>query len=326
MKKHYFGLLAAVGMAVTLALPQETFAARKIWLERQQQEQAYVSTISPADPEAQEILALLQIELQATDPVWSDQDFIALVTKYKDIRRQGIDLIGEAAELVLQAFELDELGERIDDERFQDAFALNEYERQQQEELKAYIKENIEAFKQDPDAFLEGFLNSFQGYEDEYFYEYDEYAPYAYGYADPYEPVEAGRVVWLYDDSYNPLESEMTVTWRQTYGPDVTWLNTTSTKDVAFIMPDLSGTDSYLAFEVTADNGSGTSTYEVYVEGLVPFQSEVADAYREVMGREISEFDHAYWDELWYQGWPIEQIRAHFELMKQQEAAWQAVG
>lgn len=322
MKQRYFAVLATLSLLAALVLPQQTLAARTIWLQRQQQESTFVSTISPADPQALELLDILHIELQATDPLWSDADFIAFVMKYKEIRQNGIDLISDLGDLVLQAFDLDDLGAKVDDERIQQAFALTEEERAAQEELKTYIKENLEAFKADPNAFLEEFVGSMDGLDD---YEFiNDEIPYAYGYADPYGPVEAGRVVWLYNDSYNPLGTDMTATWTQTYGPEVTWLNTDSGGNAAFIMPDLqdSGYD-YLLFELMVDNGVSTSTYEVYVEAYVPLQSEVADAFREIMGREIDDFHHAYWEELWYQGMPIEQIRHHFELLKEHEAEWQ---
>ena len=38
---------------------------------------------------------------------------------------------------------------------------------------------------------------------------------HAYGYSDPYETVNPGQLVWLYDDSYNPLDNDLTVTWSQ---------------------------------------------------------------------------------------------------------------
>ena len=86
----------------------------------------------------------------------------------------------------------------------------------------------------------------------------------------------AGRVVWLFDDSYNPMDSEMTVAWTQTYGPEVVWLKTTSSEDVAFIMPDLSESEfGYLAFEVTVDNGYGTMVFPSVNE---PIRSREEDA------------------------------------------------
>lgn len=307
-------------MVGTLAVPATTLASRNIIIARQQ-EQQLMTAISPGDTEAQELLESLGITLEPTDELWYDEHFIALVQKYKELRAQGLDIVGQVGDLVLEAFDMVDIGSQIDREEFQAIFAMTPEEKAQQEELKAYIKNNLEAFKADPETFLNEVLNNL-GTTDEFFpAPYDENAPYAYGYSDPYDAVDTGRIVWLHDGSYNPLEGEMTVSWEQTYGPEVTWLKTTSLNDAAFIMPSLADAEAdYLVFTVTADNGVATNTYDVYVYWLRPYEGDVAETFREVMGREIDAFHYAYWDELHYQGMSIEQIRKHFELMKQNEA------
>lgn len=320
MKQHLFGAALTMAMLGTLAMPATSLAARNIITARQY-EQQNLTAISPGDTDAQELLSSLGIELQPSDELWYNADFIALVQKYKELRSQGLDIVGQVGELVLEAFDMTDIGSRIDREEFQAIFAMTPEEKAQQEELKAYIKENLDAFKANPDAFLSEILNNL-GTTDNLFPEpYDENAPYAYGYSDPYDAVDTGRIVWLHDGSYNPLDGEMTVTWEQTYGPSVTWLNTTSKNDAAFIMPSLADAEAdYIVFTVTADNGVSTSTYDVYVYWLRPYEGEVAEAYREIFGREIDAFHYAYWDELHYQGMSIEQIRQHFELMRDNEA------
>ncbi len=323
MKQHLIGAALTLGMVGSMAMPSVTLASRNIIIARQQEQQVLTS-ISPADEDAQALLKDLNITLEASDPLWNDSNFIALVQKYKEIRALGLDIVGQIGELVLQAFDMVDIASQIDRAEFQAISPQTPEEKAQQEELKAYIRENIDALKADPDAFFEQILGNLPAPEQPYEFEHEEYdsqSPYAYGYADPYDAVEAGHVVWLFDDSYNPLSNEMTITWTQTSGPDVTWLNTTSDRDVAFIMPSLQGEgEDYLSFTVTADNGYAQTSYDVYVYWLAPYEGDLAEVYSEVMGREIDDFTFNYWDQLHYDGMSIEQIRAHFELMKQYES------
>lgn len=318
MKHSLFAPAMLLSMAGSLVLPSATFA-RTITQAPQYQQQIF-STISPGDVDAMELLEMMDIHLQATDEVWSDPNFVALVEKYRAFKANAITIIDDAQVSVTILLDMLTLSNKIDHPSFQQGTIDTTEEI---DALRAILVQQLEDAKLDPTPFVEGLL-SILAPMDDYEYTYDEQAPYAYGYSDPYEAVEAGRIVWLMDDSYNPLETDMTISWQQTYGPDVTWLTTDSETDVAFIMPSLEYEDSdYLTFEVTADNGYSSDTYEVYVYWYRPFEGEVADAYREIMGREIDSTDYYYWDDKWYYGMPIEEIRKHFELMKEYDGVYE---
>lgn len=328
MNRFFASVALATMASAALLVPQSAQAARTIWLQRAQQEQLAAS-VSPADPEAQEFLQLLGIEVSSSDAIWSDHNFADLVTKYKEARALGLNLVGDLGKLMLMAFDLQDIGARITDERFQEFFALSEEDKVMQTQLREEIQTSLDAFRSDPQSFLEEFLSGFnEGYSileeyDHYDEYYDESAPYAYGYADPYGYVETGRVVWLFDDSYNPLDSDMTIYWTQIGGPDVTWLTTDSDRDVAFIMPSFDGWEyeSYLTFEVTADNGYSQNTYTVYVDWQASYEegNEVAAIFYEVMGYEIDESRLQYWQGEYDNGMSLEQIRRHFELYYEYE-------
>ncbi len=314
MKQYLFAPAMVLGMVGSLVLPHATLA-RTITQAPQYQQHVY-TTISPGDVDAMELLSFLDIELQATDEVWSDANFIAMVQKYRDFKANAITIIDDAQVSVNLLLDMVSLSTQIDHEAF-DVGTVDTTE--EVEALRALMVQQLEDSKIDPTPFVESLLSILAPMDSTY--EYDEQAPYAYGYSEPYEAVEAGRIVWLMDDSYNPLESDMTITWEQTYGPEVTWLTTDSATNVAFLMPSLANEESdYLAFEVTADNGYASDSYEVYVYWYRPFEGEVADAYREIMGREIESDDYYFWDNKWYYGMPIEHIRKHFELLKEYDA------
>lgn len=329
MKHRFSGLLLAAVMFSVVLLPKPAAAYRKVWLDQRNQDQNHsvqLTSVSPSDPDAQELLKLLQIEISASDPVWQDQTFIDLVATYKDIRAKSLGVVSDVGDIVVEAFDLADLLSRVDSDTFRKQFSMTEEERAQLQEMRGQLQDQLAEFKQDPEAFLSEFLSQLPD-RSNYFDEYTgvNYGINGYGYADPYEPVEEGRIVWLIDGSYSEQGKNWTTEWTQVDGPEVQWLATDSEHDRAFIVPSLEGYPdlTYLTFEqYVKDEDGNESTSYVYVDLARDSQpqSEVAQLYQEVMGYEIADEDLTYWQAKYDQGMSLDDIRKHFELFK--ELGW----
>lgn len=322
--------LSALGIGLLLAgaamtLPDSALAARTIITNRANEVQ-YMETISPADPDAVELLELLGITLAPTDETWNDDNFVAMINKYKAIKSNLVNLIIEGGDLALEAFDMIDFASKINNEQFSQ-FALTEADRAEMEAFRAELEMNLDLIKANPEQLFElldtmlneGSLSDSFPFEDP---TYSDDQPYAYGYSDPYETVNPGQLIWLYDDSYNPLDNDLTVTWSQYDGPEVTWIKTTCETCRAFIAPSLDGYDyDYITFELTVDNGVSSDTNYVYVYINRPLQGVVADLFREVYDQEPDQLTVDYWESVLERDFTLEQIREHFVLMRNQRTA-----
>lgn len=310
-----FGLVLATNIFM---MPAQA-SAYSVQFRNHVTETVQITSISPGDPDAQQLLEMLGVTLPITDPTWSDNNFVAMITKYKSIKARLTTIITEGGDLALEAMDIADLAGKVNNEQFAQ-FTLSESERAELDAVRSELVLNLDELKQNPDQILEiieSFTNGFTDGYGNFDESFDEgYGLYAYGYSDPYEPANAGQLVWLYEDSYNPLDTDLNVTWTQVDGPEVMWVKTTCATCRAFIAPSLADEDyDYLTFELTVDNGSESNSTNVYVYVNRP-SSDVAELYYEVMGVDADELTLEYWESLWDYGFTLEQIREQFVLLR----------
>lgn len=280
------------------------------------------ASLSPKDADAQELLQSLGVQLEDTDPLWQDGNFIAFVNKYKEIKQNGVKLMQDAGDLALQTFDLVDLGAQVQHPQFQEAFTLSLEEQAQIEEARQYIIK----MQEDPEAFLNGLMQDYQGSMPTSMDTHRDTGlgysvPLAYGYTDALSPVEAGRVVWLYDGTPSEAGIPMETTWTQVTGPEVQWLKTTESYNRAFIVPSLADYDEdYLSFEmkVEYDYLATPSTYTVHVPVKRPAQTvasvdPITQLYQQVLQRNPDNSGLRYWTEKHKNGMTLDQVRAEFQ-------------
>jgi hypothetical protein len=320
--KHLFSVLALGAMLTvsTFAIPTSA-SAYSVHFKNRVMEPVLISSISPADTDAQELLQMLGVTLSPTDATWSEANFVAMVTKYKSIKSRLVTIVTEGGDLALEALDIADLAGKVNNEQFSQ-FAMTESERAELNAVREELKVTLEEIERNPDQLLEliesftnGFADGFEGFDSTYD-DYQDYTLYAYGYSDPYEPANAGQLVWLYEDSYNSMDSNVTVSWTQVDGPEVNWVNTTCATCRAFIAPSVDGEEyDYLTFELTVDNGYETDSTYVYVY-VNTAENAIAELYYEVMGMDADELTLEYWQALWDYGFTLEQLREQFVLLR----------
>lgn len=251
---------------------------------------ASAQTLNPYNPGIKSFLEGLGLDISPNESIWSDREFIQFIEKQQELQKRSDEFFNLLGELAFGSFDLIDLGNKIDDKRFEDLFGLDAEQLAELETIRAEMLQELEDIKKEAgqsveQLFLGGFLQGLHGFDefdfednyDDYEYDYeDEYndnAPYIYdAYAEPWEPVAAGRIVRLYSDIENlDQNSEMTITWEQTFGPDVMWLNTENASEAAFIVPQYDPEEiNYLEFMVTAENEYGSDEYYVFVDLEIP--------------------------------------------------------
>lgn len=257
--KFFFAMLAMLALIVP-ALPQAAGAA---------------DYLDPYDEDTHSFLSELGIKLDPADPLWQDDDFISLINAKNAIENNAMAVIDYLIEIYSDAFEMIRHIDSISDPKFDD-YNLAEEDRELLDEMKQSMIDELEALKNDKDELIESLFDfDFYDFADPDF-DYESDYLYVYAWSDYYydETPQPGKIVWLYSEYDNPEGGEVDVSWEQTDGPEVTWLNTDSQTGAAFIMPAYEDTDyEYLEFKVTVDNGVETDysyvtfyLYDIYEE------------------------------------------------------------
>ncbi len=260
MKKPLLGLLSAV-LAFTPLLVKAQ------------------DTINPYDENVIDFLESIDIHVEPTEYLWSQQDFVAFISKQKEVEAGYRQLSDAFIKVLSDSFDMIELGAQVNDPRFEAAFgSLSPEQIAELKNAKAEIEAELMNFDLDESLsafFLLGFfqgLNDFSWDEEDYYYEGDAFVLDAW--AEP-AYVQAGNIVWLKAETEADLAST-SFAWEQAYGPEVTWLNTDSLTDAAFIAPAYSEEEPYLEFILTAENADGIVERYVYVDYEEALETEAS--------------------------------------------------
>jgi hypothetical protein len=243
-------------------------------------------TLDPNDDNIKEFLASLNIQLQPTDTLWQNKEFVEFVSSYQNIRTEVRSMQESIIAIAYEVLDLFEAGATILDPRIREALDIDEDISDEELQaglmelanLRKMIDENAEEFLNE-DLLMGDMTNlddlfdliDLFGVLDENDY-YDDYYTdgfYLYAWQDPYDIVEAGNIVTIMSEiDGNFTKDDLEITWTQLNGPDVTWLNTDSKYTSAFIVPeyDILGDDTYLEFEVHAKAGDQEDWAYVYVD------------------------------------------------------------
>lgn len=244
-------------------------------------------TLDPFDDNIQEFLASLDIEVGPTETLWQDKEFVEFVSSYQNIEAEVRAIQESFVTIAHEALDLLEAGVQIEDRRVRDALELpRDLTDAELQEIKMELNSMRTELDNAAELFLseDALLQEMGGIDGLFdmielitlFDDYDEYDDYnyddqlwVYAWADTYDAVEAGNIVTLMSEIEGPFsEEEVEVTWTQTYGPEVTWLNTDSPFNAAFIVPnyDTLGDEMYLEFEVTVKAGDQEDYSFVFVD------------------------------------------------------------
>lgn len=203
-------------------------------------------TINPYDENVNSFLDSMGIKVQLGEVLWSDQDFVEFVQSQQNLEAKTELLIDTMAELFIGYLELYEKGANINDPRFQELFKLSKADKEELNTMKQAFLEEWAKMKNNPDDLFSELWGLGLGdslWQDESIWDdcgaECENLPTVFAYSDAYDLAHEGNIVYLYGDYYTPVEgSDVTVTWEQTYGPEVTWLNVENKTDAAFIVPN----------------------------------------------------------------------------------------
>ncbi len=245
-------------------------------------------TLDPNDDNIKEFLASLNIQLQPTDTLWQNKEFVEFVSSYKNIQTEVRSMQESIIAIAYEVLDLFEAGATLSDPRIREALDIDadisDEELQaglmELANLRKMIDEHADEFLNEDlimgdmsnldDLFelidLFDVLNLDDDYYDDDYYT-DEF--YLYAWQDPYDIVEAGNIVTMMSEIDGDFTmDDLEITWTQLNGPDVTWLATDSEYTAAFIVPeyDTLGEDTYLEFEVHAKYGDKEDWTYVYVD------------------------------------------------------------
>ena len=250
-------------------------------------------TLDPFDDNIQEFLTSLGIKVGPTETLWQNKEFVEFVSSYQKIEAEAHSIQESFVAIANEALDMLESGVAINDKRVRDALDLPDdlsdedlaEIRMELADMRAELNDASEAFLSE-NLFLDEIggvdglfdmiqlVSMFRDYEDEYSYDdsYTDGSLWVYGWADTYDAVEAGNIVTLMSEVDGTFsDDQVEITWEQTAGPDVIWLNTDSKYNAAFIVPqyDTLGDDTYLEFMVTAKAGDQVDYNYVWVDLVV---------------------------------------------------------
>jgi hypothetical protein len=243
---------------------------------------AQEAPINPYDEDVAQFLEMLEIELSPTESIWSDPTFVEFMNDYKELMSKSDELVDLLADVTLGFLDLVEKGDSIADARFQEIMELSDGDREELQNVRTDITEELDDLKNDEMGFIEFFLLGMMtdglddfndDYDDNEFYDdYDfEESLWVDAYTETYEAVEAGNIIFMEANVFQAV-GDVIYTWEQTYGPDVTnFLSTEGEGTMAFIIPeyDLLGDDTYIEFIVTVVDEAGNEDYNYVWADLI---------------------------------------------------------
>lgn len=291
-------------------------AERGVVTLKKQNDQRFHATMVRLDPYSAENEALLEelgIELQPVDPIWQDEDFaefLALMKEADRLETEG-DLVNAMYTLFAAIDLMDEINHR--------ELTLLPEEREFFDRLRSAIDENPFAFEADPEYFLVEQVLVIWGEElEKAFEEYEENLGVneIYAYADPGGYAYPEETVYLRLSTTAP--EGLDVSWRQTYGPNVQWLATSSNLESAFIVPQGSEGES-LIFEYTITRLGQTKTgrvdLQVFDNPLSTFvapDDAITHLYHSLLARDPDPDGYVYWKQQYDSGMSLDEIAQTF--------------
>jgi len=312
----FIGKTSISALIFMLLLPSIALAERgAVTLKRaeDQRNQSRSASLDPYNAENQEVLETFGIELQPVDPLWQDPEFAYFMELIKESYR--LDEAGDTVNAFYTFFEgidvMDGLNHR--------ALVLPKEERELLDRLRAVIENNKIAFEADPEYFLGEQLLLIVGEElEKAFVEYEQSLGVneIYAYANPGGYVYPGEMVRLQLSTTEP--EGLTVSWRQTYGPNVEWLKTDSSLQTAFLVPENADGES-LIFEYTISRLGETKTgkidltvFENPYSVFVAPEDAITNLYQSLLGRNPDPDGYVYWKQKYDAGMSLNEIATIF--------------
>ncbi len=321
VKKSHVSVVLSLVLAGQLAMPSLAMAENRPYFEQKLKEQALAQqqvVLNPFDEATNALLADFGITLQPVDPLWQDPLFVEFVLTLQ--AAVAAEQAGDYAKTMTLAFTLLDLGKQIPNEQVQDSVSMTPEQEASFDVLRDLIEADPKGFEQNPEAVLEQWYaimleQVFVEYEEEYTSYLDQHpVQVAYPYSESWY-TEPGRVSWLKVDtgSVQGISAE----WTQVAGTPVTWLNTVSPTDRAFLTPNVGPDGEYLEFVAVVTDGKESFSTRVYVTVVAAQtqsanQDPISELYVNVLGRNPDSAGYDYWSAQYASGMSLEEIESHF--------------
>ncbi len=288
-----------------------------------------ISTLSPLsaataagsntfDQDRDLLLELMQVQIDSSDPLYTDAEFIELVNDFGQISK-NIDKTAENVIAILDsAVDFAEQLQEIDDPRFAD-YKMSAEELQELKdmvnELKAELVNSGDSFSNLLYEELLDYQTYDYNYSDEVYFD-DAYSGLtAHASASTYWAAP-GQEVTLYDySSASDFNTPMSKTWMQSVGPAVElyYEDGMFPTDRKFIMPDFSGSNvAYVEFNLMISQNGKTEVSTVYINVDTTGEFMIQELYWNLLGREADPAGLDYWTTQYQNGMSIQDIEATF--------------
>ncbi len=306
-------LLVVMTMAL---LPSIALAERGAVTIKRMEDQANFdrsARLNPYDSENEAILEELGAVIQPVDPIWQNKDFAYFMYLMKEANR--LDSQGDTVNALYTIFEAIDVMDTLNHPEL----TIEKEEREFIDKLRKVIETNTFAFESDPEYFLveQALIILGESLEQEWAaYEQNLGIESIYAYANPGGYVYPEETVTLMLSSTS-LEG-LRVSWRQTYGPNVEWLQSTNAIQTSFIVPAHSQGES-LIFEYTISRLGQSKTGKI---DLTVFQNPysvfvapedgITNIYQSLLGRNPDPDGYVYWKQQYDSGMSLEAITQEF--------------